>query len=116
MKLCHKAASFFIIFCIKDIKFGVKSVVAKKNKALSVRVIVICSDHKLLRWDSYRGVGRASTSPESILHKIIIIFMVWSEESRWKPSDDLSNREKNKYWIDYWRKGSALYTKEELEK
>jgi len=43
--------------------------------ALSVRVIVICSDHKLLWRDSYKGVGYASTLPESILHKIIIILI-----------------------------------------
>jgi len=48
--------------------------VAKKiNKALSVRVIVTWSDHKLLWLDSYKGIGYASTLPESILHKIVII-------------------------------------------
>jgi len=45
----------------------------KINTTLSVRVIKICSDHKLLWRDSYKGVGRTSTSPESILYKIIII-------------------------------------------
>jgi len=45
----------------------------KINKAFSVRVIVICSDHKLLWRDSYKGIGHASTLPEPILHKIIII-------------------------------------------
>jgi len=50
--------------------------IAKKiNKALSVRVIVICSGHKLLWRDSYKDVGCASTLPESILHKIMIIIM-----------------------------------------
>jgi len=40
--------------------------IAKKiNKALSVRVKVVCSDHKLLWWDSYKGVGRASTLPDA---------------------------------------------------
>jgi len=43
------------------------------NKALSVRVIVICSGHKLLWRDSYKSVGHASTLPKSITHKIIII-------------------------------------------
>jgi len=53
---------------------------AKKiNEALSVRVIVICSDHKLLWRDSYKGVGCASTLPESILHKIIIIVTFLTE-------------------------------------
>jgi len=47
----------------------------KINKALSVRVIVICRGHKLLWQDSYKGVDRASISPESILHKIIIIML-----------------------------------------
>jgi len=48
--------------------------IAKKiNKALSVRVLVICSGYKLLWRDFYKGVGRASISPESKLHKIIII-------------------------------------------
>jgi len=36
-----------------------------QNKALSVRVIVICSGHKLLWRDSDKGVGWASTQPES---------------------------------------------------
>jgi len=54
--------------------------IAKKiNKALSVRVIVICSGHKLLWPDSYKGVGRASTLTESILHKIIIIIIIIKE-------------------------------------
>jgi len=48
----------------------------KINKALSVRVIVSCSGHKLLWQNSFKGVGCASTSPESILHKIIIIIMM----------------------------------------
>jgi len=49
----------------------------KINKALSVRVIVICSDrHKLLWCDSYKGVGCVSTFPEYILHKIIIIIII----------------------------------------
>jgi len=53
--------------------------IAKKiNKALSVRVIVICSGHKLLWRDSYKGVGCTSTSPESVLHKIIIIIIITS--------------------------------------
>jgi len=33
----------------------------------------MCSDHKLLRRDSYKGVGHASTLPDSILHKMMII-------------------------------------------
>jgi len=45
----------------------------KINNVSSVRVIVICSDHKLLWQDSYKGVDRALTPNESILHKIIII-------------------------------------------
>jgi len=47
----------------------------KINKALLVSVIVICSDHKPIWRDFYKGVGQASTSPESILHKIIIIIV-----------------------------------------
>jgi len=44
------------------------------KEALSVRVIVICSDHKKCQWcDSYKGAGQASTSLESLLHKIIMI-------------------------------------------
>jgi len=47
---------------------------AKKiSKELSVKVIVICSGHKLLWQDSDKGVGHASTLPESILHRIITI-------------------------------------------
>jgi len=37
--------------------------------------------------------------------------MLWSEESRWKPSDDLSNQEKNQYWTVHWWKGNTFYTK-----
>jgi len=47
---------------------------AKKiTKALSVRVIVIRSDHELLWRDSYKGVGGASILPKSKLHRIIVI-------------------------------------------
>jgi len=42
------------------------------RKALSVRVILICSGHRLLRRDSDKGFDYASTSPESLLHQIII--------------------------------------------
>jgi len=46
--------------------------IAKKiNKIPSVRVTVICGDHELLWWDSYKGVCSASTTPESILHYLI---------------------------------------------
>jgi len=48
----------------------------KINKAPSVSVIVICSDRELLWQDSYKGVGRVPTLPESILHKIIIIIII----------------------------------------
>jgi len=47
----------------------------KINKALSVRVIVICSDHRVLWRDSCKGVDRALKPDESILHKIIIIII-----------------------------------------
>jgi len=46
----------------------------KNHQAPSVRVKVICSDHRLLWRDSYKDVDRALTPDESILHKIIIIF------------------------------------------
>jgi len=50
--------------------------IAKKiNKAPSVRVIVICSDHRLLWRDSYKDADRALTPDESILHKIMIIII-----------------------------------------
>jgi len=46
----------------------------KINKALSVGVILICSDHKLLWQDSFKVVDGASMLPEStILHRIIIL-------------------------------------------
>jgi len=45
----------------------------KLNKALSVRVIIICSDHRLLWQDSYKDVDPALTLEESILHKMIIM-------------------------------------------
>jgi len=51
--------------------------IAKKiNKAPSVSVIVICSDHRFLWQDSFKGVDRASTLVDSILHKIIIIIKI----------------------------------------
>jgi len=37
--------------------------------------MVICSDHRLLWQDSFKGVGRAITQDESILHKIIFIII-----------------------------------------
>jgi len=49
--------------------------ITKKNQP-SLRVMVICYDHRLLQRDSYKGVGCASTLPESILHKIIIIIII----------------------------------------
>jgi len=60
----------------------------KINKAPSVGVIVICSDHRLLWRDSDKDVDQKSTLPESIVHKIIIIMpnfsplasMMWEEE------------------------------------
>jgi len=48
----------------------------KFNNTSSITVIVICSDHRLLRQDSYKGLDCALTSIESILHKIIIIIKV----------------------------------------
>jgi len=52
--------------------------IALKNQqgTLSVRVIIICSDRKLLLRNTYKGVGRTSTMPDSILHKIIIIIII----------------------------------------
>jgi len=51
--------------------------IAKKiNKAHSVRVIVICSDQRLLWRDSYKDVDNGLTSDESKLHKIIMMMMV----------------------------------------
>jgi len=35
---------------------------------------------KLLWWDSYKSVGQASTSPESKLHMIIVIIIIWINE------------------------------------
>jgi len=44
-------------------------------------IIVICSDHRLLWRDSYKGVDWVLTSDESSLHKIIIL---WSHvEMEW---------------------------------
>jgi len=53
-----------------------QSWIAKKiNKALSVWLIVICCDLRLLRRNSYKDVDHALTLPESILHKIIGTFI-----------------------------------------
>jgi len=45
----------------------------KINKAPSVRVLVICNDHRLLCRDSYKCVDHTLTPDGSRLHKIIII-------------------------------------------
>jgi len=58
----------------------------KINKALSGMVKVICWDHNLQCRDSYKGVGCASTLPESILHKIIIIFISFKNYHNAKPT------------------------------
>jgi len=67
--------------------------IAKNNRALSVRVIVIWSDHKLLWWDSYKGIGCASTSPESILHKKQLMMVKWQlhKESSFLPQRHLGH-------------------------
>jgi len=45
--------------------------IAKKlTRLTSVRVIVICSDHRFLWQDSFKGVDYASTLPVSILHNL----------------------------------------------
>jgi len=44
------------------------------NKVPSIRVIVICSDHRLLWRNSYQDVDLSLTLDESILHRIIISF------------------------------------------
>jgi len=49
---------------------------------IAVRVIVICSDHKPLWRDSYKGVDRALTPDESIMHKIIIIIIISQSRKR----------------------------------
>jgi len=49
----------------------------KINWAPSVRVIVICSDHKLLWLDSYKGVYHALTIPdESKLHARLLLLLL----------------------------------------
>jgi len=55
--------------------------IAKKiNYAPSVRVILICCDHKLLWRDSCKCVDHALTLDESTLHKVIIIIILWGRE------------------------------------
>jgi len=54
----------------------------KINKALSVRVLVICSDPRLLWQDSYKGVGRASTLPEAMPHKMVIIITLHKDTTK----------------------------------
>jgi len=49
--------------------------IAKKNNATSVRIIVVCSDPRLLWEDSDKVVDLALTSPEPLLHQIGIIIM-----------------------------------------
>jgi len=55
----------------------------KINKGPSVRVIVVCSDHRLLWWDSYNDVDCAVTSDESQLLKIIIKLILHTDSSYW---------------------------------
>jgi len=51
--------------------------IAKKiNKALSVRVIVICCDHKLLRRDFDKGVGGASTLHEPNSTRLLLFLIL----------------------------------------
>jgi len=75
--LCHNCTIFTCIMWS-----GVQEVIGtwlrtpnckKINKALWVRVIVICIGRKLLWLDSDKGVVRGSTLSESILHFIAII-------------------------------------------
>jgi len=33
---------------------------------------------------------------------ILMSLMMWSEDERWKPIDDLHNQEKIPYWTVYW--------------
>jgi len=58
----------------------------KISKAPSVRIIVIYSDHRLLWWDSDKGFDLAITSPEPILHQIMIIIIHGSVLNAYKPS------------------------------
>jgi len=45
----------------------------KINQAPSVRVIVICSEHKFLWLDSYKDVDPALTSDESICTRLLLL-------------------------------------------
>jgi len=53
--------------------FSTRPVCKKINYVPSVRVAGICKDHRLLCQDSFKGVDRALTLSEPILHNIIII-------------------------------------------
>jgi len=48
-------------------------------QAPSAKVVIICSDHRLLWQDSDKEVDHASTSPEFKLHQIIIIVVIPKE-------------------------------------
>jgi len=45
----------------------------KNQQSITVRVVVICNDHRLLCQNSYEDVDHKQTQDESILHKITII-------------------------------------------
>jgi len=60
------------------------------NKAPSIRVIIICSDHGLLWRDSYKGIDGALTLPESKLLKIINVSFFWKFKPRHDPFNNFS--------------------------
>jgi len=66
---------FLLVFFLRKMKSKCTKISQNFNKA-SIRLIVIRSDPKLLWRDSYKFVGCASTLPESLLHKIIIIIII----------------------------------------
>jgi len=97
----HQLTSVRIIICQQFFNPRLQNKI--NNKALSVRVIVICSGHKHLWRDSYKGVGHASTLLESILHKIIIIIIMVQSPTHhewwWWMAPDWELRSKVVGWI-----------------
>jgi len=75
------------------------------NKPPLIRVTVICSEHSLLLQDSYKGVGSTSTSPESILHKMIIFLLFLSNGVLLNNKPIIYGPEKRVFlYLKYWQK------------
>jgi len=90
---CHEGYNQWLVETVPEgdprSEIGLKKI----NKAPSVSVIVISSGHRLLRWDSYKGVYHTLTSEE---FKYIV--------------QDQSSRSVEVYFIDCWQANACTYS------